>query len=101
MGKAKREEKKAKKKNRELEAQERAAEERARRIRKIIVTAIPIIALGLAAGLYYGLESPSLAGAALLGGALFWLMVGLGFLGSNVRPRDRHRAGSIDFGNRR
>jgi hypothetical protein len=66
-----------------------------------VVAVIPIAALGAAAGLYYGMESPSLAGAALLGGALIWLMVGLGFLGSNVRPRDRHRAGSIDFGNRR
>jgi hypothetical protein len=101
MGKARRDDKKARKKNRELEAEARAAQERAQRRRRIIIAAVPIVALAVAAGVYFGLDEPSLAGAALLGGALVWLMVGLGFLGSSVQPRDRHRAGSIDFGNRR
>lgn len=101
MGKAKREEKKSKKQNRELEREAAIAEARAQRRRRVVVASIPILSLAAAAGAYWGLEEPSVAGATLLGGALLWLMVGLGFLGSAVRPRDRHRAGSIDFGNRR
>jgi len=35
----------------------------------------------------------------LIGGVLF-LVLALGTLASGVRPRDRTRAGSIDYGNR-
>ena len=98
MGKAKRKVKKDRKKNKELAEQERRdAEARLRRAR-IINLSIPVVFLALAAGFYWGLDNPSLAGATLLGGALIWLMVGLGFIGSQVAPRDRDRAGSIDFG---
>ncbi len=101
MGKAKRKAKKDRKKNKELAEQERReAEARIKRAR-IINAAIPIVFLALAAGAYWGLNNPSLAGATLLGGALIWLMVGLGFIGAQVAPRDRDRAGSIDFGNSR
>jgi len=101
MGKAKREAKKARKENKEIEAQERAEAERARRVRQRIIIAIPLVTLAIAAGLWFGLDSASLAGAALLGGAVIWLMAGLGFLGAGVSPRDRTRAGSIDYGKRR
>ncbi len=101
MGKAKRQAKKDRKKNKELAEQERRAIEARIKRGRMINAAIPLIFLALAAGAYWGLGNPSLAGATLLGGALIWLMVGLGFIGSQVSPRDRDRAGSIDFGNSR
>ncbi len=101
MGKAKRAEKKARKKNKELEAELEAAEERTRTRRTVVLAAIPLVTLAAAAVCLWVYEASTLAGAVLLGGALFWLMAGLGFLGSSIRPRDRQRAGSIDFGQRR
>jgi hypothetical protein len=101
MGKAKRADKKERRQNREIEAEIRAAEQVRDRRRRLIVWSIPAVTVLVAVGFWFGLESPSLAGAAILGGAMIWLLVGLGFIGGAVRPRDRNRAGSIDFGNRR
>lgn len=99
MGKAKRKVKKDRKKNKELAEQERQAAEARLKRGRMINMAIPVVFIAAAAGCYWGLDNPSLAGATLLGGALIWLMVGLGFIGSQVNPRDRDKAGSIDFGN--
>jgi hypothetical protein len=101
MGKARRQVKKDRKKNKELVEQERAIADARQKRARIVNVAIPVVFIAVAAGFYWGLDKPSLAGATLLGGALIWLMVGLGFIGSQVSPRDRDRAGSIDFGNRR
>ena len=101
MGKAKREAKKARKKDKTIEARERADAERARKKRRIIVLLIPVLTAAVALTFWLGLEMPSLAGATLLGGAVLWLMVELGYVGAGVPPRDRSKAGSIDYGNRR
>lgn len=100
MGKAKREAKKARRENKELLEQQRVEMERLRKRRRILVAAVPVVTGAIAAGLWFGLESGPLTGAALLGGAVVWLLMGLGYLGAGVSPRDRDRAGSIDFGNR-
>jgi hypothetical protein len=101
MGKAKRRVKKDRKHDRELAKEAQAQAEARLRRGRIINIATPCVFIVAAAGFYWGLDNPSLAGATLLGGALIWLMVGLGFVGSQVSPRDRDRAGSIDFGNSR
>ncbi|MEM9189801.1 MAG: hypothetical protein AAGF12_11530 [Myxococcota bacterium] len=100
MGKAKRERKKARKANRELEEQAKAEEARRVKKHRAILAAIPTATVVVALTLYFALEEPQLAGATVLGGTMVWLMVGLGFIGGSVKPRDRNRAGSIDFGNR-
>ncbi|MBW2465374.1 MAG: hypothetical protein JRH11_27250 [Deltaproteobacteria bacterium] len=100
MGKAKRKTKKDKRANKELAAQAKAETEARRRRGRIISASVPVVFLGLAAAAYWGLENPSLAGVTLLGGAGIWLLLALGFLGSGIAPRDRDKAGSIDFGNR-
>lgn len=101
MGKAKREAKKERKKHKELDETERL--ENARRVKRnrIIMAVIPVVFGGAAAVSAFQLERRSLAGAILLAGAMLWLMVALGFVGGQVKPKDRGRAGSIDFGNRR
>jgi Flp pilus assembly protein TadB len=103
MGKRKRDEKRARRKARgtERERQFQQAEQRRKRVlrrRRYTVAAIPLVTLLAAGGLYYGLSDPRAAGIALLLGALAFLLYGLSTLGSNVQPRDRHQAGSIDFG---
>jgi hypothetical protein len=101
MGKAKRKAKKDRKLNKELAEQERREEEARLRRGRIVNTTVPLVFGALAAGAYWGLDNPSLAGATLLGGAVVWLMLVLGFLGAQVKPRDRDKAGSIDFGHKR
>jgi len=96
MGKAKRERKKEKVNKAELEA----ARKRTEGLRRIVLAGILVLTGAAAAVSYWVFDEPRLAGASLLAGALIWLMVALGFLGSAVRPRDRNRAGSIDYGNK-
>ena len=59
------------------------------------------MAIGGSLAAYFAFDSRSMAGAIALGGAMIWLLVGLGYLGGSVKPKDRGRAGSIDFGQRR
>jgi len=101
MGKAKRSAKKERKKNKQLQAELEEERRRIRRNRRLVMFAVPVITLALAAGANWGLENGTLAGAVLGMGVLAWLMVGLFYLGANVQPRDRTRAGSIDFGGKR
>ncbi|MEM6955591.1 MAG: hypothetical protein AAF411_30540 [Myxococcota bacterium] len=80
----------------------RAAAEEAFRLRqekhKRALIAIPLITGALALGLVFGLGESQLAGIVGLCGGLLFLMIGLSSLGGSVQPRDRMKAGSIDFG---
>jgi Na+/citrate or Na+/malate symporter len=82
-------------------AQAREALERRRRRLRIANLAVPLVTI-VAAGVTYFL-SDSKGPAALVGliGVAIWMPVLLGGLGATVPPRDRNRAGSIDFGQRR
>ena len=101
MGKAKRLAKKARQKDKELQAQLEAQAERVKRKHRMVVIAVPIVTAAAAAGVWFGMESESMAGAVILGGMVVWLLVGLGYLGGSVRPRGRKGAGAIDFGSRK
>ncbi|MGD8316437.1 MAG: hypothetical protein PVH21_08750 [Myxococcales bacterium] len=81
----------------------RAAEERARRRRQLqlrLSLAVAVLTLALAAVFYWVLENRQLMGATLLIGGVLFLALALGTLASSVPPRDRTRAGSIDYGKR-
>lgn len=102
MGKRGKEKKQSKK---ELRAQRKAEEEaferemeRLMRRRRVIVTAIPLLTVAIAAGLYWGMNEPRLTGFAILGGAIVWLLVATGVVGSTVPKRDRLAAGNISYG---
>lgn len=105
MGKRKRAQKRARREARGTEAEatfaarDEAVARRRRRWRRVLLAWPPIVAV-VAGALYLSGES-QLAGIALLGGAVVWFPLWLGTLGSEVAPRDRDRAGGIDFGNRR
>jgi Flp pilus assembly protein TadB len=81
----------------------RAAEERARRRRQLqlrLSAAVAVATLAFAAVCYWVLENRQLMGATLLIGGVLFLVLALGTLASGVPPRDRTRAGSIDYGKR-
>jgi hypothetical protein len=101
MGKAKRDVKKERKRNKELDEAERLDALRRTKRNRLLLALVPLVFGGGAAVAAFSFERRSLAGAILLAGAMVWLMVALGFVGGQVKPKDRDRAGSIDFGNRR
>lgn len=79
------------------------AQARARRRRKIqlrAAVAVGVLTLAVAAVCYWLLENRQLMGVSLLIGGVLFLLLVLGTLASGVHPRDRSRAGSIDYGNR-
>ncbi|HSN84146.1 MAG TPA: hypothetical protein VLS88_16315 [Polyangiales bacterium] len=81
----------------------RMAEERARRRRKLqlrLSAAVAVLTLAFAAVCYWVLDNQQLMGATLLIGGVLFLVLALGTLASGVQPRDRTRAGSIDYGKR-
>jgi uncharacterized membrane protein len=80
------------------EAQERA--ERRRRMQMRISAAVAVLTLAIAAICYWVLDNRQLMGITLLIGGVLFLVLALGTLASGVQPRDRTRAGSIDYGNR-
>lgn len=94
-----------KKEQREAEraqrAQAQALQQRLNFRRRVIVTAIPVLTAAAAATSWFVLENKPATGAVILGGAMIWLLAGLGFIASAVPPRDRIKAGSIDFGRKR
>lgn len=96
MGKAKKE---RRRQQREEEERRKAELLRAQKKRQSILIAIPLMTAALAAGAYFGLDDGRLVGVAILLGMVAFFLVGLSALGSSVPPRDRNRAGSIDFGN--
>jgi uncharacterized membrane protein len=80
------------------EAAERA--EQRRRMQLRLSAAVAVLTLLIAAICYWVLENRQLMGITLLIGGVLFLVVALGTLASGVQPRDRTRAGSIDYGNR-
>lgn len=79
---------------------EAAAQKRYERQRLTVFSLVPLTA-AVAAGAYFGLGDAQLAGVSILVGGIAFLILGLALLGSAVRPRDRIRSGSIDFGQKR
>jgi peptidoglycan/LPS O-acetylase OafA/YrhL len=80
------------------EAQERALQRRRLQIR--ISAAVAVLTLAIAAVCYWVFDNRQLMGITLLIGGVLFLVLALGTLASGVQPRDRTRAGSIDYGNR-
>ena len=106
MGKAKRAAKRARKQARgTAEETEHLATEQAqtshRKRMKWLLWGLPVAAAIAAGTCYVWLEDARAAGLVVLGAALVWLPMSLGFLGSSVPRRDRGQAGSIRFGGRR
>ena len=62
---------------------------------------MPVVFLAVAIGVYVALDDKQLAGLIGMVGLAIWVPVLLGLIGARIQPRDRTRAGSIDFGNRR
>lgn len=80
-----------------------AAEERAQRRRSLQIklsAAVAVLTLAIAGVCYWALDNRQLMGITLLIGGVLFLVLALGTLASGVRPRDRTRAGSIDYGRR-
>ena len=65
-----------------------------------LAAAVAVLTLALAGVFYWVLENRQLMGVSLLIGGVLFLLLVLGTLASGVHPRDRTRAGSIDYGNR-
>ncbi|HET6414742.1 MAG TPA: hypothetical protein VFG22_00505 [Polyangiales bacterium] len=88
---------------REAKEAKREAEERAQQRRRMqlrLSAAVAVLTLLIAGICYWVLENRQLMGITLLIGGVLFLVVALGTLASGVQPRDRTRAGSIDYGNR-
>lgn len=88
--------KEAKQARREAEA--RAL--RRRRLQMRVAIAVGLLTLTLAGVCYWVLDNRQLMGITLLIGGVLFLLLALGTLASGVQPRDRTRAGSIDYGKR-
>jgi Na+/citrate or Na+/malate symporter len=103
MGKKKDKGEKESKKQREHEEAAQAHEALARRQRtmRIASIAVPAVTLLAAVATYFATESKGPAALVGLIGVAIWMPVLLGTLGGAVPPRDRTRAGSIDFGQKR
>ncbi len=80
------------------EAEEQA--ERRRRMQLKLSGVVALLTLAIAGLAYWVLDNRQLMGATLLIGGVLFLLLALSTLASGVRPRDRTRAGSIDYGKR-
>ena len=92
-------------KERAKEAKEakREAEERAQQRRRLQIrasAAVAVLTLAIAGLCYWVFDNRQLMGITLLIGGVLFLVLALGTLASGVQPRDRTRAGSIDYGKR-
>lgn len=83
-----------------IEAAEQAAS-RYRRIIRAVVIAIPLATIAAAGVTWAVTEDVQTAALVGLIGIGLWVPAILGSVGAAVAPRDRTRAGSIDFGQRR
>lgn len=104
MGRKKSKKDKKREAREQAEAEEQAAQEAfeaRRRLYRIAAVAVPVVTLAAALGVYFGIDDRQLAGLIGMVGVAGWIPVVLGALGSRIKPRDRTRAGSIDFGNKR
>jgi len=103
MSKKKKTKRELKKEQREQEAEEREAArlafEARRRKYRIAAAVVPAVTLALAIGVYIGTDDKQLAGLIGMFGLAIFVPLLLGAVGSEVKPRDRVRAGAIDFGN--
>lgn len=88
--------KEAKEAKREAEA----VAQRRRQLQLRLSAAVALLTLAIAAVCYWALDNRQLMGITLLIGGVLFLVLALGTLASGVQPRDRTRAGSIDYGNR-
>jgi len=88
--------KEAKEAKREAEA----LAQRRRRLQIRVSAAIAVLTLVVAGLCYWVLDSRQLMGITLLIGGVLFLVLALGTLASGVQPRDRTRAGSINYGKR-
>jgi len=84
----------------EARKQAEAEAKRRRQLQLRVAAAVGVLTLSIAAVSYFALENRQLTGISLLIGGVLTLLIVLGTLASGVRPRDRTRAGSIDYGNR-
>lgn len=102
---AKKTKKESKRERREQEAAERAAleAERQKRLRwmRIAVAVIPLVAAGAGFGVWGLTDDARLGGLIGLVGVAIWILTLLAMIGASVPPRERTRASSIDFGNKR
>ena len=86
----------AKEARREAEAHAR----RRRQLRIRLAAAVALLTLAFAGICYWVIENRQLMGITLLIGSVLFLLLVLSTLASGVQPRDRTRAGSIDYGKR-
>jgi uncharacterized membrane protein len=81
----------------------REAEANAQRRRQLQIrmsAAVAVLTLVVAGVCYWGFDNRQLMGITLLIGGVLFLVLALGTLASGVQPRDRTRAGSINYGKR-
>jgi len=87
----------------EAKETKREAQAIARRRRQLQLrasAAVAVLTLIVAALCYWVFDNRQLLGITLLIGGVLFLLLALGALASGVQPRDRTRAGSIDYGKR-
>lgn len=88
---------------REAKEAKRQAEARAQQRRRLqlrLSAAVAVLTLVIAGICYWALDNRQLMGISLLIGGVLFLVLALSTLASGVQPRDRTRAGSIDYGTR-
>jgi uncharacterized ion transporter superfamily protein YfcC len=84
----------------EAKREAQALAQRRRQVQIRVSAAIAVLTLVIAGLCYWVLESRQLMGITLLIGGVLFLVLALGALASGVQPRDRTRAGSINYGKR-
>ncbi|MGF1467704.1 MAG: hypothetical protein ACFCGT_16385 [Sandaracinaceae bacterium] len=80
-------------------AEEQRLKRRAGFLRVVLI--LPVVVAAIAVGAYLLTNDRRIAGLLGMLGLALWVPALLGLLGAGVKPRDRTRAGSIDFGQRR
>ena len=88
------------KESKEAKRQAQAYAERRRRLQIRVSAATAVLTLVVAGLCYWVFDSRQLMGITLLIGGVLFLVFALGTLASGVQPRDRTRAGSINYGKR-
>ncbi|MFA9472152.1 MAG: hypothetical protein ACERNK_16405 [Deltaproteobacteria bacterium] len=84
----------------EAKREAQANAQRRRRLQIRVSAAIAVLTLVVAGLCYWVLDNRQLMGITLLIGGVLFLVLALGTLASGVQPRDRTRAGSINYGKR-
>jgi Flp pilus assembly protein TadB len=84
----------------EAKQQAQARAQRRRQLQLRLAGLVGVVTLVIAGVCYWALDNRQLMGVSLLVGGVLFLLLVLATLASGVQPRDRSRAGSIDYGNR-